>query len=111
MPHNTQTMRERKLAMKQWFFSQAFRSVLLCSIIVLGILNVVQVTTASTSGYELTDLQREIQTLTHEYDRLQVKIAEKRSMVFVQEQIESYGFTEALAVDFLTVPASQVALR
>lgn len=105
------TMRERRLAVKEWMLSTTFRAVLLSVIAVFGILYVVQTSSASTTGYDMRDLERQIQSLEQENQKLEFEIATHRSMQSIQNRLVSLNMVEANNVEYATLVGTAVAMR
>ena len=66
------------------------------SIIVFGILYVLQTNAVSTKGYALSDLERQISELNHETQGLAVQVAEQQSMRSLENRLKD---TDLVAVD------------
>ena len=106
-----QTMRQKRLAVKQWLIGTTFRCVLLTSVAVFGIMYVVQTSSISTKGYEINDLEGQIQVLEQENQKLEFEIATHRSMKSIQERLDGLGLVMADRVDYATLVGTAVARR
>jgi hypothetical protein len=109
--NKNQTMRQKRMAVKQLFLSVSFRAVLLVIIAGFGILYVVQTSSASTKGYEIRDLEGQIQSLEYETQRLEFEIATNRSMKSIQQRLASLNMVVADDIEYATLVGSAVALR
>lgn len=108
---NYKTRREKNLAVKQWFLSTTSRFVLLLVVAALGVLYVVQTSSASTTGYQIRDLEKQIQSLDNENQKLEFEIATSRSMQSIQERLKTTDLVFADNVQYATLVGSAVALR
>ena len=90
------TLREQKLRLMRLMVSTSFRVTLIISIIVFGILYVLQTNAVSTKGYALSDLERQISELNHETQGLAVQVAEQQSMRSLENRLKD---TDLVAVD------------
>lgn len=109
--NKNQTMRQKRMAVRQLFLSTSFRAVLLTVIALFGVLYVVQTSSASTKGYEIRDLEGQIQSLEHETQRLEFEIATNRSMQSIQTRLAMMNMVPADNIEYATLVGSAVALR
>ncbi|MFH1286226.1 MAG: hypothetical protein ABII02_00555 [Candidatus Magasanikbacteria bacterium] len=105
-----QTMREKKMAMKKWVVSAAFRTSLIVCIVVFGVLYLFQTNAVSSRGYELSDLESQIESLEKETQKLEVEISKYRSMESIQERLEGMEMVVAGNIDYVA-QRSAVARR
>ena len=84
---------------------------LVASVAVFGVLYIVQTSSLSTKGFEISDLQRTIQTLEHETRALDVEIAEHRSMRSIQDRLSGMEMVHAGNVEYVSPVGSAVARR
>ena len=106
-----QTRRERRLAVKRWLVSTTFRVGLLAVMGVFGVLYVIQMSSVSTKGFIISDLQKEMQTLENETRALDVEIAKHRSMASIQARLKDMDLVAANYVEYITQVGSVVARR
>lgn len=104
-------MRERKLALKQWMLSKTCRLGLVAVIAVLGITYVTQTSAMSTKGYDINELQREVKVLQRDNQRLEVKIAQYRSMQHIQSSLQNMNLVAAGDITYITPAGNTVARR
>lgn len=72
---------------QMWRQKTACRTVMLGLCIAVGVLYVVQMSGVSTKGYDIAQLQKEIQALENENQRLAVEIAKHSSITRVRERM------------------------
>lgn len=106
-----QTLRQKKIAIKKLIFSTAFRGLISVFVFIFGILYVVQISSVSTTGYDMSSLQKEILSLERENEGLEFKIAQYRSMNSVQERLQEMNLVVADNVEYTTFTGSLVARR
>ncbi|MFZ2190264.1 MAG: hypothetical protein WA057_03670 [Candidatus Magasanikiibacteriota bacterium] len=105
------TMREQKMDVRHWLLSTSFRMTLLVLIGVFGIMYVVQTSSASTTGYEMRDLEKQIQILEQDNQRLEFEIASNRSMKSIQSRLQGTSLVMADNVEYATLVGTAVAMR
>jgi cell division protein FtsL len=102
--HKERTVRKTLLE------SMTFRGVLLGLCIVFGILYVAQMSSVSTKGYDIADLQHEIASLEQQKERLAIEIAKNSSMSNVQNRIATLNLVPVDTIEY-PVLAANVARR
>lgn len=105
------TLREKKQRLKHWIVSAACRVLLICVVAMFGVLYVVEVSAISAKGYDIADLQKQIDALGREHERLTVEIAKNQSMASVVDRLPALGFVEAADVRYIETSAITVARR
>ena len=112
MTNNHQTLRQKRQAVRQWLLGTTFRAVLLTVVLMFGFMYVVKTSSLSTKGYEISDLERQIQILEQSNQRLELEIASHRSMNSIQRRLASLNMVEAGGnVEYITLSGSAVAMR
>ncbi len=109
--YQDRTMREKRLARKQWFFSTSCRFFLVGLTVLFGVLFIWKTSTASTKGYELNDYEKQINSLEQENQRLQLQIAEIQSLKNIEKRIPELGMVVADSAEYALLTGSSVALR
>ena len=112
MTNNHQTLRQKRQAVRQWLLGTTFRAVLLTVVLMFGFMYVVKTSSLSTKGYEISDLERQIQILEQSNQRLELEIASHRSMNSIQRRLASLNMVGAGGnVEYITLSGSAVAMR
>ncbi|MBU0597004.1 hypothetical protein KJ641_02540 [Patescibacteria group bacterium] len=106
-----ETRRERKLAVKKWMVSTSFRVSLLVMIGIFGLLYIIQMSSVSTKGFTISELQQDIQSLENETRALSVQIAEHRSMASIQDRLSGMNLVAAGNIEYVTPVGTEVARR
>jgi hypothetical protein len=75
-----------------------------------GILYVFQMNEASMKAYTIRDLENNRENLTRESDRLLAEVDRLRSLKSISEREAFLGMVEPVAVKYLKIPSSEVAL-
>ena len=94
-----QTMREKKLAMQRWLLGTSFRIGISVFVLFFGFVYVIQLSSVSTKGYDINDLQKQVNQLQRENRKMNVEISKYRSMQSIQERLSN---TDLVAVDKVT---------
>jgi hypothetical protein len=68
-----------------------------------------QVNAASTKGYEIRALEREIAELKEEGERIELKVAQEQSVQAVETKVKGMGMVPTEQVDYVMAVAPQVA--
>jgi hypothetical protein len=111
MKYKKQTMREKKLAIQKWFFSTSCRVTMIGLIVLFGVLFVAKVSSVSTKGFEISDLEKSVQELERENQKLNVKIAEHRSMESIQTRLGDMNMVAASNIEYVNLVGNAVAKR
>jgi len=106
-----QTMRQKKLKMGKLIVSNTFRVGMISIIAVFGLLNIIQITRISTTGYQMNDLEKEIVSLKRDTKQLEVHISTYRSINRIQERVEDMELVRADSIEYITIPGNIVARR
>jgi len=105
------TLREKKKAVKRWLLSTTCRALLIVLVTVFGVMYLMQTSSVSTKGYEISDLEGQLRGLEEENQRLEFKIATQRSMKSIQQRLQGTELVAANDVEYVTLVGTAVALR
>ena len=105
------TLREKRESMKKWFFSATCRFVFGAFVVVFGVMYVAQTNAISTKGYTMNDIEKQIQALEQENQKLEFEIATHRSMQSIQSRLLNLDLVAADSVKYVTLTGSTVARR
>ena len=108
---NYQTRRAKKIEGQKWFFSTTCRFTLLAVCAIFCVLYVVQLSSASTQGYVMRDLESQIQKLEQDNQKLAYDIANQRSIKKIAERLQTTNLVVADNIKYVTLPGSAVAVR
>lgn len=76
--------------------------ILLLTIITFGVVYLVQVNGLSTKGYRIKELQRDVETLQSENEKLQLHAIEKQSMATLHKRMEGMNLVATDTLDFIS---------
>lgn len=105
------TIGEKRIGARRLFLNKAFRVFLSVFILVFGVLHVINLSTMSTKGYDMTALQKQITGLGRENQKLEFKIAKHSSMQNIQERLDSMNMVVVENVEYATLIGTVVARR
>lgn len=104
------TAAHARVAVK-WFDGQMGRIGILAMSAILAILYLIQIGQVATTGYDITDLQKQARSLEQENERLEFRIAEYRSIKSIEERLARLNLVAADEVVYAAVPGGAVARR
>lgn len=84
---------------------------LVSATIVLGVLYIWQVNVAATRGFTMRDLDREIEELRLENDRLNMDVAHLRSADSVTTRMKMLGLRPVQTIEYVTPGGGSVAIN
>ncbi|HYE59706.1 MAG TPA: septum formation initiator family protein [Candidatus Kapabacteria bacterium] len=111
MMYQEKTMREKRKALQLWMVSTTSRVVLCGCVILFGVLYILETSAISTKGYEMSDLQKQIQELEQENERIDVAIADHRSMESIERRVKDLNLVLAGDVTYVSPVGTAVARR
>ncbi len=111
--YTAQPARQREYSTrdKHWMSSTSVRLLVLFIFVIGSLLYVLQTSAVSTTGYEITAMQKQIQSLKQENQRVQFDIATHRSMKSIQARLSGLRMVAADEVEYINVPGGAVARR
>jgi len=105
------TIRGKEIANRKWVLSNTVRLTLLGLIGILCVVFLTKIGSVSTKGFEMKDLEIQKQELETETRRLEVQIAQYRSILSVNERLASMNMVSVDNPEYLNVAGSEVARR
>jgi cell division protein FtsL len=106
-----QTRRQKRQAIRFWFWSASCRTALFAFVVVFGVMYVFQTNTLSTKGFEISELEQNIRTLQQETQKMDAKIASYRSMQSIQSRLQGMDLVAVDTVTYRTPTGNSVAKR
>lgn len=94
-----------------WIRGTAPRKFLAAAVLLFGFLYLFQTSSVSLQGYDITDMQKQVQTLERENQALDLRVAELRSMGSIQERLKNLHLVAATDVQYVNPPGMVVARR
>lgn len=105
------TLRQKKHEARKWLLSATCRFAFGAFVVVFGILYVAQTNAFSTKGYEINEIEGQIQALEQENQKLEFEIATHGSMQSIQSRLPSLDLVAVDGVKYVTLTGSAVARR
>ena len=99
------------LHMPGWLLGRRFRYVLVLANLVLVVVFVLQIAAASGTGYELKKLEKNIEEISTEQQKIEAEIAAVNSLSSLKSRIGSLSMVAAPRLKHLEVPATSVAVN
>lgn len=109
--YKKQTQKDKRIAIQKWMVSTSFRVGLIIGVVVFGFLYIIQMSSVSTKGFLISDLQSQTQTLEQETRALDVEIAQYRSMSSIQERLRGMNLVAVGNMEYVTPVGTVVAMR
>lgn len=106
-----QTMRQKRLRLNQFIVGTGFRAGLLALTLVLMTCHVLKMSSVSTQGYQISKLQKQIQQLEDDKQKIDIDVAKLSSMTSIQERIQQMQMVPVEKPQYLTYHGSSVAQR
>lgn len=78
-----------------------FRTLMVSAIVILAGLFIWQVNAAATAGFTMRDLEKDIESISMENKRLEMQVAELRSVESVTKRVKMLGLVEAGTVTYV----------
>ena len=91
--------------------SASFRVGLLFVICAVGVLYVLQVSAISSKGYEINELEKQLQNLKQENEQLEFSIATNRSMQSIQGRLKGLDLVVEGNPEYVVLAGTAVAKR
>ncbi len=82
-------------ALPEWIYSRLFRSSLIALCIIFGSAHIIQMSRASVTGYQIRSLEKKIDELAREQQKLEVAVMEKTSLVSLHKRLDTLQLVPA----------------
>ena len=105
------TLREKNIRLKRVMYSVSFRASIMASVFIFSFFYIWQTNAVSTKGYEISELEEQIQDLKQESRELEVHIAEYTSMQAIERRLEGKDLVPAGQIVYLVQSKMSVAQR
>lgn len=103
--------RQKRLALQKYLMSTGARVGLLAVALTLIAAYVVQLSIVSTTGFDISSLERTVKEKERTTQRLELHIAKYRSMKSIQSRLARLDMVQADAVDYVVVADLHVAQK
>lgn len=109
---HTETLRPKRVSVKEFASSLRFRFSLFGLVVFLVGFQVVEISSLSARGYEMSKLEKQIHEMEQENNSLELQIAEYRSLESIQNRLERLNLVAVSSPEYLSLdPHKQVARR
>ncbi|MBI5022925.1 MAG: hypothetical protein HZC05_02035 [Candidatus Magasanikbacteria bacterium] len=88
-----------------------FRGIIFSFLIIFSLAYFWQVTSLSMKGFQIKDLDKQIQQLKKDSQKLELELTAEKSMMNVDERVKGLNLVEVKNVEYLNVASPAVALR
>lgn len=105
------TLREKNIRLKRVMYSVSFRASILVSVFIFSFFYIWQTNAVSTKGYEISELEDQIQDLKRENRELEVRIAENTSMRAIEDRLKGTDLVPTEQIVYLVQSKLSVAQR
>lgn len=109
--NNKPTLRQTRIAGKHCLLNNACRLVAVFAMVILGVLYVAQTSAVSTRGYEISDLQKTVQNLQRDNQKLQLQIADYSSMQSIKTRLQTMNLVAVTNLQYVTPVGTAMARR
>ena len=111
--HRTKIKHERKRSnpLKRFLKPEILNIVIIGLIVVMGMSYLVEVNRATTKGYKIRDLERQINQLEESTQKVEMEIAELQSLDSIEQREEKLGMVPVDRIEYVKVPGTSVAVR
>lgn len=99
----------RAISLPQWITSKSMRVILSLTIVVFGVAYVLNTTSSATSGFEMNKLEKQVEALEAEVQKLQVEVASNSSVGNIQSRLTKLNMVPASGIKYLSVKNIVVA--
>lgn len=89
----------------------AARTALVLVVVILFIGYFFQISSLTTGGYEIAQLEQKTATLNEENEKLRAEIASYQSMNSIQKRLETLGMVKATNIKYVNITENSVAKR
>ena len=99
----------RSVSLPKWVTSKSTRVILSLIIVFFGVAYVLNTTASATGGFEMNKLEKQVEALEAEVQKLQVEIASNSSIGEIQARLTKLNMVEASGIKYLPVKNTAVA--
>ena len=99
------------LRMPGWLLGTRCRLCLISANLLLIIAFVLQIAAASGTGYELKKLEKTMEEISFEQQKIEAQIASVNSLAFLKGKVESLSMVDSPRLKYLEAPATFVAVN
>lgn len=110
--YSTQNSKKAKrLKWKRMFLSKTFRIILICLTLFFFTVYIVKKSSMATRGYKIAELKQKINKLEDKKERIQVKIARKKSLKSITQRIDRDEYVPVRNIEYNSLEGTAVAQK
>ena len=94
-----------------WFVSLPVRIGLMAVVLILGVAYIARVTNAATTGYQINNLEKQINSLSQDIQKLEIKVAENCALSNIQNRLAATNMIAVSKVNYLSAIPTVMARR
>lgn len=111
MVFQEQTMRQKRVHVRQFMLSTGFRVGLIVLTLIMMTFHIMKMSTLSTQGYKISMLQKQKKQLEEETQKIDIDIARLSSMNSIEERLGSMAFEPIEKPQYVTFRGVSVVQR
>lgn len=105
------TLRQKRMAWREMFLSSTCKYAIMVFIVFFSILYVLQTSSISAKGFAMSDLEKQIQILENENQKVEFQIATHRSMKSIEERLKSMNLVVVDNAQYATLAGNALTMR
>lgn len=99
----------RSFSLPKWMFSKSTRIILSLLVVIFGVAYVLNTSSSATSGFAMHKLEKEVEALQIEVQKLQVEVASNSSIGNIEFRLTKLNMVPAGNIKYLSVKNTAVA--
>lgn len=101
----------RSIRMFNWMFSGRTRGVLFAILAVFGILYIVKTTSFASTGYEINNLEKQVDQLENEIQKINIEVADFSSINNIKTRLSGLDMVTAEKIKYLQPKQEEMAKK
>jgi hypothetical protein len=101
----------RAIYLSSWLTSKTMRVIFVFLIVVVGSAYVIKITSSATSGFEMHKLEKQVEALDKDIQKIQIEIAESSALPSIQARLAGLNMAEASVINYISLKDTAVAKR
>lgn len=101
----------KTITLPAWFNHSLVKVGLASTVILFGVLYLLQTSTTATGGYEIRNLEKQADALSDEIQKVEIAVAEEGSMPNIQKRLSAVNMVAVESIKFVAPVGGAVALR
>ena len=101
----------KTIALPAWFNHSLVKFGLVGATILFGVLYLLQTGITATGGYQIHDLEKQVDALSTDIQKVEIAVAEESAMPNIQKRLSSVNIVPVEQIKFVSPIGGAVALR